>query len=145
MEGTEKELNLLLVIESEDLGWFERNVPLSDDERKKLSEVPQVRDLFASELTELAENKPNEKMSMTIGNTKVIVCPDSELPDIYQVVVREADTDKWILDTGDIHIDDLEQVIMNFAEFGNDIKNLEGTTAENYLRETAKDNDKEIE
>lgn len=82
---------------------------------------------------------------MTIGNTKVIVCPDSELPDIYQVVVRETDTDKWILDTGDIHIDDLKQVIMNFAEFDNDIKNLEGTTAENYLRETAKNNDKEIE
>lgn len=145
MEGTEKELSLLLVIESEDLGWFERTVPLSDDERKKLSEVPQVRELFASELTELAENKPNEKVSMTIGNTKVIVCPDSELPDIYQVVVRETDTDKWILDTGDIHIDDLKQVIMNFAEFDNDIKNLEGTTAENYLRETAKNNDKEIE
>lgn len=145
MEGTEKELSLLLVIESEDLGWFERTVPLSDDERKRLSEVPQVRELFASELTELAENKPNEKVSMTIGNTKVIVCPDSELPDIYQVVVREADTDKWILDTGDIHIDDLEQVIMNFAEFGNDIQKLEGTDAENYLRETAKDNDKELE
>lgn len=145
MEGTEKELNLLLVIESEDLGWFERTVPLSDNERKKLSEVPQVRKLFASELTELAENKPNEKVSMTIGNAKVIVCPDSELPDIYQVVVREADTDKWLVDTGDIHVDDLEQVIMNFAEFGNDIKNLEGTTVENYLRETAEDNDKEIE
>jgi len=145
MEGTEKELSLLLVVESEDLGWFERTVPLSDDERKKLSEVPQVRVLFASELTELAENKPNEKVSMTIGNTKVIVCPDSELPDIYQVVVREADTDKWILDTGDIHIDDLEQVILNFAEFDNDIQKLEGTDAENYLRETAKDNDKELE
>lgn len=149
-DGTTKELNLLFVVESEDLGWFDRVVPITDDERMELSKVPEVRELFSRELTELAEDtEDRRRVSMTIGNTEVVVFPErtngGENPDLYQVTVKEADTGNWILDTGDIHIDDLEQVIMNFAEFGNDIKNLEGTTAENYLNETAKDNDKELE
>lgn len=148
-DGTTKELNLLFVVESEDLGWFDRVVPITDEERMELSKVPEVRELFSRELTELAEDTEEKRVSMTIGNTEVVVFPErtngGENPDLYQVTVKEADTGNWILDTGDIHIDDLEQVIMNFAEFGNDIKNLEGTTAENYLNETAKDNDKELE
>lgn len=148
-DGTTKELNLLFVVESEDLGWFDRVVPITDDERMELSKVPEVRELFSRELTELAEDTEKKRVSMTIGNTEVVVFPErtngGENPDLYQVTVKEADTGNWILDTGDIHIDDLEQVVMNFAEFGNDIKNLEGTTAENYLNEVAKDNDKELE
>ena len=148
-DGTTKELNLLFVVESEDLGWFDRVIPITDDERTELSKVPEVRELFSRELTELAEDTEEKRVSMTIGNTEVVVFPErtngGENPDLYQVTVKEADTGDWILDTGDIHIDDLEQVIINFAEFGNDIKNLEGTTAENYLNETAKDSDKELE
>ena len=150
-DGNTKELNLLFVVESEDLGWYDKIVPITDEERIELSKVPDVRELFSRELTELAEAEDMEdkSVSMTIGNTEVTVFPErtngGEYPDLYQVTVKEADTGNWILDTSNIHIDDLEQVIMNFAEFGNDIKNLEGTTAESYLRETAKDNDKEIE
>lgn len=105
--------------------------------------------VFGGKLTELAMNTEDKSVSMTIGNTEVIVFPErtngGEYPDLYQITVKEADTGKWLLDTGNIHIEELEAVIEDFAEFDNNIQKLAGMDAGNYLRKTVEDNNKELE
>lgn len=77
-------------------------------------------------ISELIKNaRLNEKEVLETNGVKIVLRHESggdiNFNDMFSITLCDAETDEWILDTGDIHISDLYVCLYEFCSFGKNI------------------------